>query len=216
MASGLGIIGKDTFISSSGEGSPASVPQELRKRLKAIVARYPKKKSAVMPALYMAQEHFGWVSKEAIQWVAEELSLAPAHVESVATFYTMYYKRPVGKYHVQVCRTLSCMLCGAKDISAYLRERLGIVPGEVSADGCWSWEEVECLGSCGSAPMVEINDVFFEYLTPESLGTLMDTIEKEQPDLRFHAGHLETGESFLGEGLRSRTRSQVWKVEKQS
>jgi NADH-quinone oxidoreductase subunit E len=211
MASGLGIIGKDTFIAASA--TKVAVSPELKKKLQAIVARYPKKKSAVMPALYLAQEHFGWVSKEAIQWVSDELSLSPAHVESVATFYTMYYKRPVGKYHVQVCRTLSCMLCGAKDISAYLKQRLGIVPGEVSADGLWSWEEVECLGSCGSAPMVEINDVFFEYLTPDSLGVLMDTIEKELPDLRFHTGAIDNGDGSLGEGLPNRSRSQVWKTE---
>ncbi len=216
MASGLGIIGKHTFVSAAEEGVSSLIPQDLKKKLQVIVARYPKKKSAIMPALYMVQEHFGWVSKEAVQWVAEELSLPPSHVESVATFYTMYYKRPVGKYHIQVCRTLSCMLCGAKDISAFLIERLGIAPGEVSDDGLWSWEEVECLGSCGSAPMVEINDVFFEYLTPQSLAELMDTIKKEMPDLRFHTGQKATGEGMLGEGLPSRTRSQVWKVESQS
>lgn len=212
MASGLGIIGKDTFISARENGASAHVPVELKKRLQTIAARYPKKKSAVMPALYIAQEHFGWVSKEAVQWVAKELDLSPAHVESVATFYTMYYKRPVGKYHVQVCRTLSCMICGAKDLTAYLKERLSIAANEVSADGLWSWEEVECLGSCGSAPMIEINDVFFEYLTPESLATLMDTIEKEMPDLRYHTGTQAGGEGSLGEGLPSRTRSQVWKL----
>lgn len=216
MGSTLGIIGKNTFVSSVGSKS-LDVPRELNERLKVLAARYPKKKSAIMPALYMVQEHFGWVSKEAVKWVSEQLSIPHAHVESVATFYTMYYKRPVGAYHVQVCRTLSCMLCGAKDISNFLKERLGITPGEVSKDGLWSWEEVECLGSCGTAPMVEINDVFFENLTTQSLGELMDKIEKEHPDLRFHTASLVSKvsdnslvDSSLGEGLSEYGRSQVW------
>lgn len=216
MASGLGIIGKDTFIAATGKegtGQTRGIPSEFKSRLQSIVARYPKKKSAIMPALYLAQEHFGWVSKEAVKWVAEELSLPPAHVESVATFYTMYYKRPVGTYHVQVCRTLSCMLCGAKDISKYLAARLSVSPGEVTSDGLWSWEEVECLGSCGTAPMVEINDVFFENLTPESMALLMDQIEKETPDLRFHTGATDYAGGKLGTGMPEHSRSQVWKAD---
>jgi NADH-quinone oxidoreductase E subunit len=216
MASGLGIIGKDTFISvtsvENGAGRSSGIPLEFKTRLQKIVAKYPKKKSAIMPALYLAQEHFGWVSKEAVKWVSEELSLPPAHVESVATFYTMYYKRPVGKYHVQVCRTLSCMLCGAKDISKYLLERLAVSPGEVTSDGLWSWEEVECLGSCGTAPMIEINDVFFENLTPESMASLMDKIEKDTPDLRFHTGATDYAGGKLGTGMPEHSRSQVWPV----
>lgn len=207
MGANLNIIGKSTFISARADGGTfkGEIPKELESQLEKIILKYPRKKSAIMPALYIAQEHFGWVSKEAIEWVSRNLSLPPAHVESVATFYTMYYKRPVGAYHVQVCRTLSCMLCGAKDLTAYLKKRLSIGAGEVSADGLWSWEEVECLGSCGTAPMVEINDVFFEFLDPDTLGALMDRIEKEKPDLRYHAGSSE-----LGLGMPDHPRSQVW------
>ena len=162
-----------------------------------------------MPALYIAQEHLGWLTDEAYHWVAEQLDLAPAHVRAVASFYTMYYKEPVGKYHIQICRTLSCMLCGAKDITAHVKNRLGVKAGEVTSDGLWSFEEVECLGSCGTAPMVEINDVFFENLTPASLDSLMDRIEKEKPDLRY-----STLRGELGTGLADLGRSQVWKAAK--
>ncbi len=206
MSSALGIIGKDTFVSyESFLGTvPSQIPREMSLKLKEYVGKYPNKKSAVMPGLYLAQEHFGWICKEAITWVSKELGLPPVHVESVATFYTMYYKRPVGKYHIQLCRTLSCMLCGAKQLASHLKETLSVGPSEVTEDGMWSWEEVECLGSCGSAPMVQINDVFFEFLTPESLSALMDKIGKEKPDLRYHASSEE-----LGRGMPDSPRSRV-------
>lgn len=205
MSAIVGTIGKNTFSSAKNFGQTnLEIPQEFKDRLNTIIAKYPSKKSAIMPALYLAQEYIGWISKEAIVWVSESLNLAPAHVESVATFYTMYYKRPVGKYHVQICRTLSCMLCGAKSLSAYLQKRLGVNASEISKDGVWSWEEVECLGSCGTAPMVQINDVFFENLTEESLGLLMDRIQNENPDLRY-----STLRGTVGQGMSDLPRSQV-------
>ena len=185
-------------------GKDIRLTEAAESRLKEIVARYPSAKSAVMPALYMAQEELGWVTDDAVFWVASRLNIPESHVREVATFYTMYYKEPVGKYHVQVCRTLACMICGARNLVAYLRQRLQLAPGEISADGTWSYEEVECLGSCGTAPMVEINDCYFENLTPETLGQLMDRIEKEQPDLRY-----STVRQDLGAGLKDYPRSQV-------
>jgi NADH-quinone oxidoreductase subunit E len=173
-------------------------------RIEEIKRLYPDPKSAVMPALYLAQEELGHITPAAIDWVAEKVGMAPVHVMEVATFYTMYYKKPVGKYHVQVCRTLACALCGARKLSARLKERLGLKPNEVSADGMWSYEEVECLGSCGTAPMAEINDTFFENLTPEKLDQVLDQIAKEQPDLRF-----STLRDSLGEGLKGRPKSEV-------
>lgn len=183
------------------------ISKQAEEKLAEIVKRYPSSKSAVMPALYMAQEELGWVNDQAVEWVADQLKLAPAHVFEVATFYTMYYKKPVGKYHIQICRTLSCMVCGAKKITEHLKQRLGTKAGEITADGIWSWEEVECLGSCGSAPMVEINDVYFENLTPEKLDTLMDRIVKENPDLRY-----STVREALGGGLADRPRSEAWRA----
>ncbi len=204
--SSLSIIGKQTFIkySDAVHSEPKEISREFSSRLAEIIQKYPSKKSAVMSALYLAQEHYGWIPLEAIRWVSEELDLAPAHVESVATFYTMYYKRPVGKYHFQICRTLSCMLCGAQKISDYLKEKLSIEAHTISVDGMWSWEEVECLGSCGTAPMVQINDVFFELVDAEKLDVIIDKIKKELPDLRYH-----TTSGELGTGMSDFPRSQV-------
>lgn len=173
-------------------------------RIQEVIKRYPNQKSAIMTGLYIAQEELGWLTKDAIEWVAARVSQTPAHVISVATFYTMYYKKPVGRYHVQLCRTLSCMICGAKKLAEHLEKRVGKAHA-VTADGMWSWEEVECLGSCGTAPMVQVNDVFFENLTPETLNALMDKIEREQPKLRYSNVREE-----LENGLPDSPRSQVW------
>lgn len=174
-------------------------------RLQELLKLYPFSKSAVMPALYIAQEELGSVTEAAVHWVASRLNVPAAHVFEVATFYTMYYKHPVGKYHVQVCRTLSCMVCGAKAITEHLKKRLKVAAHEITSDGMWSYEEVECLGSCGTAPMVEINDVYFENLTPEKLDELMNKIEAEQPDLRY-----STVRQALGGGLAAHPRSEAW------
>lgn len=187
----------------------SSLSEAAEKKIAEIISRYPDKKSAVMPALYIAQEELGHVSNDAIEWVSARIGVSPAHVIEVATFYTMYYKKPVGRYHVQICRTLSCMLCGARGLTGYVKGRLRLNPGEVSADGLWSYEEVECLGSCGTAPMVEINDTYFENLTPESLGALMDRIEKERPDLRY-----STIREEFGGGFKDIPKSQIWSESK--
>ncbi|MFM1847629.1 MAG: hypothetical protein RL417_1103 [Pseudomonadota bacterium] len=173
-------------------------------RIEEIKKLYPDQKSAVMPALYLAQEELGHITPEAITWVSEKVGIAPVHVMEVATFYTMYYKKPVGRYHVQVCRTLACALCGSRKLTERLKDRFGLKPNEVSADGMWSYEEVECLGSCGTGPMCEINDTFFENLTPEKLDQILDQIGQERPDLRF-----STLRDSLGEGLKGRTKSEV-------
>jgi NADH-quinone oxidoreductase subunit E len=191
---------------TNGHDATVSLSEAAEKRIAELKNLYPDSKSAIMPALYIAQEELGYINEKAVSWISSKLNISPAHVFEVATFYTMYYKQPVGKYHVQVCRTLSCMICGARNLTAHLRKRLGIAAGEITADGMWSFEEVECLGSCGTAPMVEINDVYFENLTPESLDTLMNRIEQEKPDLRYSTVRAE-----LGGGLSDRPRSEAWK-----
>lgn len=178
--------------------------ENAEKRIEEIKKRYPDPKSAVMPALYIAQEELGTITDQAIEWAAEKVGMAPVHVREVATFYTMYYKKPVGKYHVQICRTLSCALCGARKLSEHLKNRLKIGPGEVTPDGMWSYEEVECLGSCGTAPMCEINDCYFENLTVEKFEQILARIEKEKPDLRF-----STVNDRLGEGLKDYPKSEI-------
>jgi NADH-quinone oxidoreductase subunit E len=185
---------------------PAKLSEAAEKRASEIIPRYPQARSAVMPLLYIAQEELGFINQAAVEWVAARIGIPPVQVWEVATFYTMYYKKPMGRYHVQVCRTLPCALRGAKKISEFLHKRLGLNPGEVSADGMWSFEEVECLGSCGTAPMCEINDVFFENLTEEKLEEILSRIERELPDLR-----LSTVRDELGGGMPDMPRSQVYK-----
>lgn len=184
--------------------SSKELSQEAVTKVKELIGRYPDKRSVVMPALYIAQEELGYINDEAVQWVSEQIDLAPVHVMEVATFYTMYYKKPVGRYHFQVCRTLSCALLGAKKISEYLHDKFGIEPNEVSADGMWSYEEVECLGSCGTAPMCQVNDIFAENLTVEKLEKLIADIERAKPDMRFSAKT-----ERLGEGLSDYPKSEV-------
>ncbi len=182
----------------------ASLSERAVARINLIKARYPNPKSAVMSALYIAQEELGVINEGAIHWVSQQLDIPPVHVMEVATFYTMYYKKPVGKYHFQVCRTLSCSLRGAKDITAFLENKFGLSAHEVSADGMWSFEEVECLGSCGSAPLCQINDRYFENLTIDKLDKLLKEIAEEQPDLR-----LSTVNDQIGDGLKQYSKSEI-------
>ena len=183
---------------------PVTLSEAAEKRAQEFIAAYPQSRSAVMPLLYIAQEELGHISQQAVEWVAARLSMPPVQVWEVATFYTMFYKKPVGRYHIQVCRTLPCALRGARRISEFVYKRCGVKPGEVSADGMWSFEEVECLGSCGTAPMCQINDAFFENLSEERLNQLLTRIEKEQPDLK-----LSTVRDSLGAGLSGHPRSEI-------
>ncbi|MGD9762224.1 MAG: NADH-quinone oxidoreductase subunit NuoE [Candidatus Binatia bacterium] len=143
------------------------------------LSRYPIKRAAIMPTLWLAQEEFGWLSDEVIEYVADLLELTPAFVASVASFYTMYYRRPVGKHHVQVCTNLSCVLRGADDIVDCLRTHLRIGLGHTTEDGLFTLSEVECLGSCGTAPMMQINDDYWENLSPERTLEIVDRLARE-------------------------------------
>lgn len=183
---------------SSPKGEPLVVSEVARKRAQEIIQQYPQKRSAVMPLLYIAQEHTKHITQQAVEWVALQLDMPPVQVWEVATFYTMYYKKPVGQYHVQICRTLPCALRGARKVSEYFHKRFGVRPGEVTKDGMWSFEEVECLGSCGTAPMCQINDVFFENLSDERLDQIVARIEKEKPDLRYSTVRDELGAGLAG------------------
>ena len=147
---------------------------EYRDRLDKILSRYPTKQAALLPALGLAQEIRGHISPASMDEVAEALELSSAYVRGVATFYTMYKQRPMGKYHIQVCTTLSCMLRGCDELLEHLQNRLGIKPGEVTEDGRFSLVQVECLASCGTAPMLQLNDDYHEDLTLEQVDRLLD------------------------------------------
>ena len=147
------------------------------------IAKYPegRQASAVIPLLWKAQEqNGGWLPQKAIEAVADELGMPHIRVLEVATFYTMFALEPVGRFWIQLCGTVPCDSCGARELKGYLQERLGPA-GHVSPDGNFSWLEVECLGACCNAPMAQINQDYYEDLTPESLGKLMDDLAAGRP-----------------------------------
>lgn len=148
--------------------------EEVKTRITQLKGRYPQPRSALLPALHLAQrEHDGWLSDELMAEVAEVMDLPPTEVRSVASFYTMFNRRPVGEYLVQVCTNLSCSLLGAEHIAEHLKRRLGIKVGETTPDGLFTLLEVECLGSCGTAPMMQINDTYYENLTVERVDEIL-------------------------------------------
>ena len=143
-----------------------------------ILARYPVKRAAMMPVLWLAQKEFGYLSAEAQQYVADLMAFPIAWVSGVASFYTMYYKKPIGRFHLQVCTNVSCMLRGSDDIVRAVASRLGIGLGQTTADGTFSLDEVECLASCGTAPMMQVNDDYHENLTPASTLELLERLSR--------------------------------------
>jgi len=147
------------------------------RQIQTLMDKYPRKRSALIPALQLAQKETGYLSKETICEVARMFDLTPNEVNEVASFYTMLYQKPVGKYVIQVCTNISCLLCSAEQIMEHLCRRLGIRPGETSSDKKYTLLEVECLGSCGTSPVVQINDTYYEDLTPEKLDTILDGLE---------------------------------------
>jgi len=150
---------------------------EFEQKVDALVARYPAPKAAMLPVLWEVQRHHGWVDGEAESWVAERLGVSPAHVHGVVTFYTMFKQRPSGRHHIQVCTTLSCMLRGSDELVDHLRQKLGIEVGETTPDGKFSLVRVECLGSCGTAPMFQLNDDYHENLTLEQVDEILARCE---------------------------------------
>jgi len=148
--------------------------KENLERFEKLQKRYPKIDSMMLPALWIAQKQDGWISPEAMVYIADKLGTSPMRVYEVATFYTMFNLIPVGKYHIEICKTLSCMLCGSNDIKNRLVNTLGIKPGESSKDGKFTLSEVECLGSCGTAPVVAINGEYHENLDVDLLDKIIE------------------------------------------
>jgi len=159
--------------------------KETMEQVRWWMAKYPpeRKASAVIPVMWLAQKQEGWVSEPAIQEIAKLLEMPTIRVLEVATFYTMFHLQPVGKHHLQVCGTTPCMLRGSEDLKAVCKRRIGPAHA-VTADGLFSWEEMECLGACVNAPVVAIHDYYHEDLTPDALEALMDKLargEKVEP-----------------------------------
>ena len=176
-------------------GEPFTYTPERRARFDEIVKRYPpdRKRSAVLPALYLVQDQLGYVTAAAMRYVAGLLEMTPADVEDVVSFYTMFYTKPVGTFVLQVCRTLSCAVNGAGRVTEELSDKLGIRPGETDPSGTFTLLEVECLGACDRAPVVMVNDAWHECLTPEDAAKLIE-------DLRAHGLETLSGCHHVVEG----------------
>lgn len=168
------------------ENQPASFSftKENEAEIEKILAKYPeeRKASAVMPLLDLAQrQHENWIPMKAIEEIANRLDMAEIRVLEVASFYTMYNLKPVGKYFLQACTTTPCMLRGSDDMMRCIKDRLNIESGQTSACGKFSLLEVECLGACVNAPILQVNDDFYEDLDYQTTGKLLDSLEADQP-----------------------------------
>jgi NADH-quinone oxidoreductase subunit E len=151
--------------------------------VKRLTSRYPegRQKSALIPVLHLAQNTFGgWLSKEVMDYVASLLSIKPIEVYEVASFYTMFNLQPVGKHLLEVCQTGPCMLNGSESIIDYIYEKLGIRPGQTTADGLFTLKTVECLGACGYAPMLQLGEHYREHLTKEKIDALIESCKSNR------------------------------------
>jgi len=160
-----------------------SFSAELLKQFEEVVSRYPEKrqKSALLPILHLVQAEYGWLSVDAMEKVAAYLRIEPIEVYEVATFYTMFFLEPKGKYVLEVCRTGPCCLVGAEKIIDHLETRLGVKEGEVTSDGLFSWRGVECVAACGFGPVLQIGPdyTFYENLTTESVDELLTELKQK-------------------------------------
>lgn len=175
------VAGSQPYMLAARQGEkstdePLFRSEEGRERLEMVRSRYPKSRAALLPLLNFAQEVNGWVSGRALEEIAGALELTPAYVHSVATFYTMYNRRPVGKYLIQVCTNISCHLNRADEVLAAFLDEIGIRLGETSEDGLYTVMEVECLGACGFPTVVQVNDEYHEDVMPETVPDLLEKL----------------------------------------
>lgn len=155
-----------------------ALSRERELELEKILARYPNRQAACIPVLHLCQEQNGWISDDVIKWVADRLGLSAAHVKGVVTFYTLFNQQPVGKHQVWVCQTLSCALAGSDRILHHCEKRLGIHVGETTKDGKVTLRTAECLASCGTAPMMQVDKDYHENLTIEQVDAILDKLTR--------------------------------------
>lgn len=152
--------------------------EQYGKEIDKILARYPERRSALIPLLYLAQRAEGYVNEQAMIEIAGLLRLTPPQVYEVVTFYTMLNLKPVGTFHIQVCKSLMCALVGSDTVLAWLRAKLGIGPGETTPDNLFTVSAVECLAACGTGPMMQINEDYYERLTEEKLDQILADLKR--------------------------------------
>jgi len=152
--------------------------EKYQKEIDEIISRYPVKRSALIPLLYLAQRDEGFISEAAMKEIAGLLRLTPPQVYETATFYTMLNLKRVGKFHLQVCKSLMCALAGSDTVIGWVKTKLGIGPGETTADGLFSLSAVECLAACGTAPMMQVNDDYYERLTEQTFDRILADLKE--------------------------------------
>lgn len=165
--------------------------ERSRERIADIVARYPTKESAVMPCIWTIQEEVGWISPAAVDYLVQTLEVTHARVHEVLSFYTMFRTEEPAQYVLEVCQNISCHVLGARAIIAHLEKRLGIRLGESTPDGKFALHGVECLGACGHGPMLQLGKHYFEYLTPDKVDELLDSLRKDVVPQADTDRHLE-------------------------
>jgi len=163
-------------VTSSDDLTDVSFDRSMETQISRILKRYPEPGAALLPVLWMCQDRWGWISPGIIEAIGKRLDLAPALIEGVVSFYTMYRRRPPGKYLLQVCTTLSCQLCDTSALVDHLKQKLDIDFGETSADGVFTLADVQCLGACGEAPVIQINSDYHTNLTVQKLDALLDRL----------------------------------------
>jgi NADH-quinone oxidoreductase subunit E len=162
---------------STGMTITFALSAERLEEFQRLVARYPTKQSMLMPALWLIQDQYGYISAPAVDWLVEQLGVSHARVWELITFYTMFRSEPQATYVLQVCHNISCHIMGARNIIAHLEKRLGIRLGEMTPDGKFALEGVECLGACGHGPVLQLGKHFYEFLTPEKVDSILDSLK---------------------------------------
>lgn len=174
---------REVVLSAEAAGAISTWSEESRKRVQQLLGKYPEKRSAVMPLLYLAMLEHGYVTEEGMQQVAVVTGLTSAQVQSVASFYSMFKREPIGKYLVSVCTSISCFLRGADEVLAAIADESGVPDGELGSDGVFSVEHVECNGACGGAPVVLVNYEMIESVTPDKARELVRWLRDGRPEV---------------------------------
>ncbi len=158
---------------------PFALSADRERELNEILTRYPTKMAATIPALHLLQDQEGWISEEMMIWLAHRLDVSPAHIKGVVTFYTLFNQKPAGKHQVWVCRTLPCALRGAGDVITHCEKKLGIHVGDTTKDGKVTLRTAECLASCGTAPMMQVDEEYHENLTFERIDEILEKLQRD-------------------------------------
>jgi len=163
-------------VASADDVSAVTFDRAMEAQIRGILKRYPDPGAALLPVLWLCQDRWGWISPGIMEAIGRRMDLSPAFIEGVVSFYTMYQRWPPGRYLLQVCTTLSCQLCDTSALVDYLKRKLGIDFGETTADGLFSLVDVQCLGACGEAPVIQINSDYHTELTVEKLDSILDRL----------------------------------------